>query len=130
LQNASRCAGSLSLNSCRRINTYGWNFISFLTMRWNVLRLNPRPFLLVERRPFSSRDCRTKPYASVCHRTWQCLKRIQPVPNVPLAYASVYRRMSDIFHTLAYASTIRNSVTGPLGILLMVQISLKKIARF
>jgi hypothetical protein len=23
--------------------------------------------------------------------------------------------MSDIFHTLAYASTIRNSVTGPLG---------------
>ena len=43
-----------------------------------------------------------------------CLKRIQPMPNVPLAYVSVYRRMSDIFHTLAYASTIRNSVTGPL----------------
>jgi hypothetical protein len=36
------------------------------------------------------------------------------MPNVPLAYVSVYRRMSDIFHTLAYASTIRNSVTGPL----------------
>jgi hypothetical protein len=34
------------------------------------------------------------------------------MPNVPLAYVSVYRRMSDIFHTLAYASTIRNSVTG------------------
>ena len=42
-----------------------------------------------------------------------CLKRIQPMPNVPLAYVSVYRRMSDIFHTLAYARTIRNSVTGP-----------------
>jgi hypothetical protein len=38
------------------------------------------------------------------------------MPNVPLAYVSVYRRMSDIFHTLAYASTIRNSVTGPLPI--------------
>ena len=44
-----------------------------------------------------------------------CLKRIQPMPNVPLAYVSVYRRMSDIFHTLAYASTIRNSVTWPLA---------------
>jgi hypothetical protein len=43
-----------------------------------------------------------------------CLKRIQPMPNVPLAYVSVYRRMSGIFHTLAYAGTIRNSVTGPL----------------
>ena len=43
-----------------------------------------------------------------------CLKRIQPMPNVPLAYVSVYQRMSDIFHTLAYASTIRYSVTGPL----------------
>ena len=42
-----------------------------------------------------------------------CLKRIQPMPNVPLAHVSVYRRMSDIFHTLAYASTIRNSVTWP-----------------
>jgi hypothetical protein len=36
------------------------------------------------------------------------------MPNIPLAYVSVYRRMSDIFHTLAYACTIRNSVTGPL----------------
>jgi hypothetical protein len=42
------------------------------------------------------------------------LKRIQRMPNIPLAYVSVYRRISDIFHTLAYASTIRNSVTGPL----------------
>jgi hypothetical protein len=48
------------------------------------------------------------------HRMRSCLKRIQPVPNVPLAYVSVFQRMSDIFHTLAYASTIRNSVTGPL----------------
>jgi hypothetical protein len=50
-------------------------------------------------------------YATVCDRAWNvynlCL-------YIPLAYISVYRRMSDIFHTLAYASTIRNSVTGPL----------------
>jgi hypothetical protein len=46
------------------------------------------------------------PYAGVCHRMRPCLKRIQPMPNVPLAYVSVYRRMIDIFHTLAYASTI------------------------
>jgi hypothetical protein len=43
------------------------------------------------------------------------LKRVQPMPNV-LAYVSVFQRMSDIFHTLAYASAIRNSVTGPLHI--------------
>ena len=30
------------------------------------------------------------------------LKRIQPMPNVPLAYISVYQRMTDIFHTLTY----------------------------
>ena len=38
-----------------------------------------------------------------------CSKPIQPMPNVPLAYVSVHvcQRMSDIFHTLAYASTIR-----------------------
>ena len=53
-------------------------------------------------------------YASVCDRMRPCLKRIQRMPTVPLTYVSVYRRMSDIFHTLAYASTIRNSVTGPL----------------
>ena len=41
-----------------------------------------------------------------------CLKRIQPMSNVPLACVSVCQRMSDIFHTLAYASTIRYSVTG------------------
>ena len=39
-------------------------------------------------------------YASVCQRMRTCLKRIQPMPNVPLAYVSVYQRMSDIFHTL------------------------------
>ena len=39
----------------------------------------------------------------ICQRMRPCLKRIQRMPNVPLAYVSVYRRMSDIFHTLAYA---------------------------
>jgi hypothetical protein len=56
-------------------------------------------------------------YASVCQRMRPCLKRIQPMPNIPLAYVSVFQRMSDIFHTRAYASTIRNSVTGPLGLI-------------
>ena len=50
------------------------------------------------------------PYATVLEAY------IQPMLNVPLAYVSVYRRASDIFHTLAYASTIRNCVTGPLVI--------------
>jgi hypothetical protein len=36
------------------------------------------------------------------------------MPNVPLAYVSELRRMSDIFHTLVRI-TIRNSVTGPLA---------------
>jgi hypothetical protein len=40
------------------------------------------------------------PYATVL------VKRIQPMPNVPLTYVSVYRRMSDIFHTLAYARSL------------------------
>jgi hypothetical protein len=56
------------------------------------------------------------------------LKRIQPMPNVPLAYVSVYRRMSDIFHTLAYASTIRNSVTGPLALSNVIQQSNKTLS--
>ena len=60
-------------------------------------------------------------YACACHRMPPCLKRIQPMPNVPLAYVSVYQRMSDIFHTLAYASTIRYSVTGPLDGLLNIE---------
>ena len=42
-----------------------------------------------------------------------CLKHIQSMPNVLQAYVSVYQRMRDIFHTLAYASTIRYSVTPP-----------------
>jgi hypothetical protein len=65
---------------------------------------------------------------AVCHRTRPCLKRIQPMPNVPLAYmyVSVYLRMSDIFHTLAYASTIRNSVTGPLGTLFSEELSQRR----
>ena len=52
-------------------------------------------------------------HASVWHRMRSCLKRIQPMFNVPLANVSVRQRMSDIFHTLAYAGTIRNRVTGP-----------------
>ena len=40
------------------------------------------------------------------------------MPKVPLAYVGVYQCMIDIFHMLAYASTIRNSVTGPLLIAL------------
>jgi hypothetical protein len=38
-----------------------------------------------------------------------CLKRIQPMPNVPLAYVSVFQRISDIFHI-----DMQYSVTGPL----------------
>ena len=53
-------------------------------------------------------------YASVCQRITPCLKRIQLMPNIHLAYISVYQRMSDIFHTLAYASEIRYSVIPPL----------------
>ena len=57
------------------------------------------------------------PYARPeCYRMQPCLKHIQPMPNVPLAYVSVYQRMSDIFHTQAYASTIRNNVTGSLNV--------------
>ena len=40
--------------------------------------------------------------------------RIELMSSVSPAYTSVYQRMSDIFHMLAYASTIRYSVTGPL----------------
>ena len=32
--------------------------------------------------------------------------------NVHLPFVSVYQRMTDFVHTLAYASAIRNSVTG------------------
>ena len=49
----------------------------------------------------------------VCQRMTPCLKRIHPMPNVPLAYVSVYQCMSDVFHTLAYVSTMRYSVTPP-----------------
>ena len=42
------------------------------------------------------------PYATAC------LKRTQSMPYVPPAYTSV----SDVFHTLAYAITIRNNLTG------------------
>ena len=42
-----------------------------------------------------------------------CLEHLQPMSNVTLAYGSAYQRMRDTFHTLAYASTIPNSVIPP-----------------
>ena len=42
------------------------------------------------------------------------LERIQPMSNVHLPFVSVYQRIIDFVHTLAYASAIRNSVTGVL----------------
>ena len=41
-------------------------------------------------------------------------ERIQPLSNVHLLFVSVYQRMTDFVQTLAYASVIRNSVTGVL----------------
>ena len=61
-------------------------------------------------------------YASVCQHITPCLKRIQHMPNIHLAYISVYQRMSDIFHTLAYASKIRYSVIPPLHLILRVHL--------
>jgi hypothetical protein len=63
-------------------------------------------FLNMLKKMFCLAVCqRMRPYATVLETYTTCAY------NVPLAYVSVYRRMSDIFHTLAYASTIRNSVT-------------------
>jgi len=39
-------------------------------------------------------------------------KRTRHMPNVPLAYISVCQRMRAYEHTLAYADTIRYSVTA------------------
>ena len=36
--------------------------------------------------------------------------------NVYLPFVSVYQRINDFVHTLAYASAIRNSVTGVLDV--------------
>ena len=58
----------------------------------------------------------------VCQRMTPCLKRLQPMYNVHLAYVNVDQRMSDIFHTLEYASTIRYCVIPPF---LNIQNSLK-----
>ena len=49
---------------------------------------------------------------TVCCRSRTFLGRIQPMSNVHLPFVSVYQRMTDFVHTLAYASVIRNSVTG------------------
>ena len=44
-------------------------------------------------------------YAAVGERTWN-------VYNLCLTFVSVYQRMTDFVHMLAYAGVIRNSVTG------------------
>jgi hypothetical protein len=48
---------------------------------------------------FSLRACSqaSRIHASVCR---PCLKRIQPMPNVPLAYASLWLKFSIRWHTL------------------------------
>ena len=43
-----------------------------------------------------------------------CFKCIQPMPNVPLAYVSLFQCMSDIFHTLTYATFVRQGHKVPL----------------
>jgi hypothetical protein len=48
---------------------------------------------------------RMPPYAD---RAWSAY-------NLGLTYPCVCQLMIEIFHTLAYANTIRNSVTGPFG---------------
>ena len=55
-------------------------------------------------------------YDSEYQRMPACLRRIQPMPNLPLAYVSVYQRMSENFIRNSYVSLIRNSVTGPITI--------------
>ena len=78
---------------------------SYVGIRTHFLNM-PKSNFLPQRMP---------PYASVFQRITPCLKRIQHMPNIHLAYTSVYQRMSDIFHTLAYAIKIRYSVIPPLG---------------
>ena len=60
------------------------------------------------------RSYRMPAYSSVYQRMPACLKRIQPMPNLPLAYVSVYQRISETFIRNSYVSLIRNSATGPL----------------
>ena len=52
---------------------------------------------------------RMSAYVAVGERSWNI---IQPMSNVHLPFVSVYQRMTDFVHTLAYAGVIRNSVTG------------------
>ena len=42
------------------------------------------------------------------------MERIQLMSNVYLPFVSVYQRINDFVHTLAYDIAIRNSVTGVL----------------
>ena len=43
---------------------------------------------------------------AVCQRMPPYFKRIQPMPNVPLAYFSVYQGMSDMFRTVGQGHNI------------------------
>ena len=61
------------------------------------------------RTAYSAYDQRMPAYDSVLQRMPACLKRIQPMPNLPLAYVSVYQRMSENFICNSYVSLIRNS---------------------
>ena len=61
-------------------------------------------------------------YASVCCRSRKFLGRIQPMSNVHLPFVSVYQRMTDFVHTLAYAGVIRNSVKWVLHLLAWVKV--------
>ena len=50
--------------------------------------------------------------------------------NVYLPFVSVYQRMSDFVHTLAYASAICNSVTGILPLLKINNTLIEKVSSF
>ena len=52
-------------------------------------------------------------YANICDRACNVYNLCQPMPNLQLAYVSVYQRMSTIFIRNSYVSLKRNSVTGP-----------------
>ena len=92
-------------------------------MRWNVLRLNPRPFLHVERRPFSSRDCRTKSMFSlvltVLIRPLRPLLRLRHVPSLKnlsnVVFIACLLGAGTLHCKLKRAKTTPNSVSALLG---------------
>ena len=59
-------------------------------------------------------------YSAYDQRMTACLKRIQPMSNLPLAYVSVYQRMSENVIRNSYVSLTRSSVTGPLGCVVLI----------